>query len=288
VQLHALTAGVNLHAASAPAAAGLALERGIRVFGAFARDPIEAYERARDQIAERREQHDEPPSYAPDERWSETLRELIGARAGEADPDAEFDGVWRDVERAFEELRLPFGRATFGGWDDGDPALARAAWSVVRRLRPSVMVETGVGRGVTTRVILEAMARNDHGHLWSIDVPPLLERSLADETAAVVPATTTNRWTFVRGSSRRRLPALLDQVGHVDVFLHDSFHTARNLLFEWEKAFSRLRRPGALLADDVHRNVALAEFTREHSTLEPVVCRHDDGVGLFAVLVART
>jgi hypothetical protein len=38
----------------------------------------------------------------------------------------------------------------------------------------------------------------------------------------------------------------------------------------------------------VHRNVALAEFTREHSTLEPVVCRHDDGVGLFAVLVART
>jgi hypothetical protein len=88
--LHALTAGVNLHAASAPAAAGLALERGIRVFGAFARDPLEAYERARDQIAERREQQDEPPSYAPDERWSETLRELIGARAGEADPDAEF------------------------------------------------------------------------------------------------------------------------------------------------------------------------------------------------------
>jgi hypothetical protein len=92
----------------------------------------------------------------------------------------------------------------------------------------------------------------------------------------------------VRGSSRRRLPALLDQVGHVDVFLHDSFHTARNLLFEWETAFSRLRRPGALLADDVHRNVALAEFTTAHPTVEPVVCRHDDGVGLFAVLVART
>jgi predicted O-methyltransferase YrrM len=284
---HSMSAAFSC-APFAPLAARLGLDRGARVVSAFARDPREAYERARDQIAERREQYVDPPRYTADERWDETLRAIVGAETRNGDDlDAEFADVWRGVQDTFSELQLRFGRATFGGWDDGDPALARATWSVVRRLRPSVVVETGVGRGVTTRVILEAMARNGHGHLWSIDVPPLLERSLADETAAVVPESLKDRWTFVLGSSRRRLRGLLDQVGHVDVFLHDSFHTARNLLFEWESAFRRLRRPGALLADDVHRNIALAEFTQAHSTVEPIVCRHDDGVGLFAVLIAR-
>jgi len=269
-----------------PALASPRIDRGIRVAVAFASDPFEAVERARDQIAERREQRQALPSYEADTRWAETLRQKIGSDAGRDLAD-EFDDVWRGVEAAFAEQQLPFGRGAFGGWDDGDPALARAAWYVVRELRPGVVVETGVGRGVTTRVILEALARNGDGHLWSIDVPPLLERGLADETAAVVPASHRKRWTFIRGSSRRRLRPLLAQLGHVDVFLHDSFHSARNLLFEWEAALPRLQRPGVLLADDVHRNAALTEFTRAHPTFDRIVCPHDEGVELFAVLVRR-
>ena len=128
------------------------------------------------------------------------LRETVGDSA-EGDPDAEFEVVWREVEEAFAELHLPFGRAAFGGWDDGDPALARATWLVIRALRPKIVVETGVGRGVTAPVILQALARNRHGHLWSIDVAPLLRRELADQTAAIVPELYSKSWTFVRGSS---------------------------------------------------------------------------------------
>jgi predicted O-methyltransferase YrrM len=224
----------------------------------------------------------------PNAHWPATLKEAPGEGAQDgADADAEFDDVWRDVEGSFAELNLPFGRAAFGGWDDGDPALARATWWIVRRLRPTIVVETGVGHGVTTRVILEVLARNGKGHLWSIDVPPLLRHALADQTAAMVRASCMKHWTFVRGSSRRRLSGLLAHVRYVDVLLHDSFHTARNLLFEWETTFPRLRRPGVLIADDVHRNAALAQFTRAHPTLERIVCSHEDGMGLFAVLVAR-
>ena len=262
------------------------LVRGLQVAGAFERDPLEAFERARDQISERRDLRTAVPAYVPDEDWVATLRDELGARSG-GDEDAEFDQVWQEIEDRFAQLHLPLGRGTFGGWDDGDPALARATWLVVRRLRPSIVVETGVGRGVTTRVILQALTRNGHGHLWSIDVPPLLERGFADETAAVVSTSETDRWTFIRGSSRRRLRGLLGELGYVDVFLHDSFHSTRNLLFEWESALPRLRRPGALLADDVHRNAALAEFTRVHPALDRIVCGHSDRGGLFAILVAR-
>src|SRR5436190_5886047 len=140
-----------------PAPASSGVERGIRVAAAFASDPFEAVERARDQIAERRERRRTLPSYDADAAWAETLRKTIGAGRDAAD---EFDDVWRGVEAAFAQKQLPFVRGAVGGWDDGDPALARAAWYVVRELRPGVVVETGVGRGVTTRVILEALARN--------------------------------------------------------------------------------------------------------------------------------
>jgi methyltransferase family protein len=262
----------------------LGIERATKVAGAFVHDPREAFERTLDQLADRREQRGEAPHYAADAHWDDTLREVVGpAQGGVTD---EFDEVWHGVETAFAELHLPFGRGSFGGWDDGDPALARAVWHVVRQLRPTVVIETGVGRGVVTRVILDALERNSEGHLWSIDVPPLLEPELADETGAVVPPSKAPRWTFVRGSSRRRLRGLLSEVGSVDVFVHDSFHSARNLLFEWETAFGCLRRPGALLADDVHRNAALDVFTHAHPALDAIVCRHSDGAGLFAVLIA--
>ena len=237
-------------------------------------------------MAERHDRQHEVPRYAPDPNWPGTLQKTLGADP-QADFAAEFDEVWRDVQKAFADLQLSFGRGAFGGWDDGDPALARATWYVVRQRRPNVVVETGVGRGVTTRVILEALGRNGQGQLWSIDLPPLMKRELATETAAVVPVKHMKRWTFVRGSSRTRLRAVLGKLGCADVFLHDSFHTARNLLFEWETACPHLRPSGVLLADDVHRNAALADFTKAHPAFDQIVCRHDDGEELFAVLVAR-
>ena len=188
------------------------LVRGLQVAGAFARDPLEAFERARDQLSERRDLRTAVPAYVPDEHWVATLRDELGARSGGGE-DAEFDQVWQELEDRFAQLHLQLGRATFGGWDDGDPALARATWSVVRRLRPSVVVETGVGRGVTTRVILQALTRNGHGHLWSIDVPPLLERGLADETAAVVPASETDRSSdWISRTTRRTVVAPVEDV----------------------------------------------------------------------------
>jgi hypothetical protein len=51
--------------------------------------------------------------------------------------------------------------------------MARTAWTVVRHLRPERVVETGVARGVTTAVLLQAMERNGYGALWSIDLPDL-------------------------------------------------------------------------------------------------------------------
>ena len=66
-------------------------------------------------------------------------------------------------------------------------------------------------RGITSRFVLKAFARADGGHLWSVDLPPPRATEPHEQIGIAVPRSLTARWTYVRGSSRRRLPKLLDE-----------------------------------------------------------------------------
>ena len=186
------------------------------------------------------------------------------------------------------------GRGAFAGWGDGEPGLARAAWCLVRHLEPAAVVETGVARGVTSRVVLEALERNARGHLWSIDLPPPGERAIHDQIGMAVTQRLRPRWTYVRGSSRRRLRRVLAREGPIDLFIHDSKHTSRNLLFELDSAWRRLRPGGAVIADDVDLNCGFHAFRGAHAGAATLVCHAEplrpdpprqDGCGVFGIAV---
>jgi hypothetical protein len=130
--------------------------------------------------------------YNPVETWDEGLERLLGTPFP---PDPTFDDVWGAVVRELRLRGLRVGRGVFGGWDDADVRLGRLAWELTRRLRPVSVVETGVARGLTTRVLLEALERNGGGRLWSIDRPPLTTPELATETGAAVPVALRHRWS---------------------------------------------------------------------------------------------
>jgi hypothetical protein len=154
-------------------------------------------------------------------------------------------------------------------------------------LKPNVTVETGVARGLTTRFLLEAMERNHAGSLFSVDLPPLIRRDLALQTGAAVPTSLRRRWTCVAGSSRRRLPPLLERLGHVDLFVHDSSHTTRNVLFELECVWDVLVDGGVILVDDIGHNRGLGLFTGHTENLWSEVGRSDDGEGLVGLIVKQ-
>src|SRR2546423_1257996 len=46
-------------------------------------------------------------------------------------------------------------------------------YAIIRQLNPRVIVETGVCNGFSSSIILAALARNQRGHLNSIDLPEL-------------------------------------------------------------------------------------------------------------------
>ena len=71
----------------------------------------------------------------------------------------------------------------------------------------------------------------------------------------------------------------------MQLFIHDSLHTARNTLFEMEQAASILARGGVMLIDDIQANDAFATFTRRHPEYQTLRCLTADRVFGFGVAV---
>jgi hypothetical protein len=136
---------------------------------------------------------------------------------------------------------------------------------------------------VTSQVILEAMSINRQGHLWSIDLPHPFHPELHWETAAAVLKDRHDRWTYVRGSSRRRLASLVSDLGDIDVFIHDSLHTGRNIRFELRTVWPSLQRGDLVFVDDVD-NQSFRDFVREVGYPPSIVLRSADGPCMFGVI----
>ena len=271
---------------------------------ALVADPVEVFLNLEAKVAERHELRAKrakgvggfmpwpPCPYAIESDWERALHGLIGAPWPCPAIDA-FWELWASVTTSLETIGVRLGRGAFAGWGDGEPGVVRAVWCLTHHLRPATVVETGVARGITSRFILEALTRNQSGRLWSIDLPPPLDRRLHGQIGMAVPETLRRRWTYVRGSSRRRLPDLLARVGAIDIFVHDSRHTERNLLFELENAWRVLRPGGVAVADDVDLNCGFHSFKAARTShasllcaaepLEPDYGRQND-TGVFGIL----
>jgi hypothetical protein len=234
-----------------------------------------------------------PCPYVENENWEPALHRLLGVPWPCPEVDR-FTSLWPEVTKPLTSAGTAFGRGAFAGWGDGEPGFTRAVWCITRHLRPAKVVETGVARGITSRFILEALEANGDGHLWSVDRPPPGRPDLRPQIGCAVPGSLRGRWSYVQGSSRRRLRELLDALEKIELFVHDSRHTARNLLFELELARAAMRSGGFLAADDVDLNCGLHEFGGRHphdsalvcaaEPLEPDPGRQGDR-GVFAVLV---
>ena len=152
-------------------------------------------------------------------------------------------------------------------------------YALVRKLAPGVAVETGVCNGFSTAFVLLALARNGRGELHSIDLPEVVGADYEPGTfwegkqgAAIppgkepgwmIPPHLRERWHLTVGRSQDELPALLDRLGKIDLFVHDSEHSYECMDFEFRADWPALAEGGALVADDWNWNEAFAELARD-------------------------
>jgi predicted O-methyltransferase YrrM len=183
---------------------------------------------------------------------------------------------WRTVEGTTRGHRYNTGRATGrDGYGEGI-----RLYAVLRKLRPRVAVETGVCNGVSTAFLLLALAENREGSLHSIDLPEIAGEAyepgtfwdgkggavipFGKEPGWMVPAGLRDHWQLELGRSQDVLPPLLERLGTIDFFMHDSEHSEACMRFEFGSAWAALREGGVLAADDVNANDAFPRFASTH------------------------
>lgn len=152
-------------------------------------------------------------------------------------------------------------------------------YAVLRHVCPALAVETGVANGFSTAFSLLALQANGEGHLHSIDLPREVGREYeagtffegegragipaGSEPGWLIPNELKERWTLILGRSQEELPPLLERLGTIDSFMHDSEHSFDCMWFEFNAAWPRLRGGGVLISDDVNATEAFRRFAAE-------------------------
>lgn len=144
-----------------------------------------------------------------------------------------------------------------GGYDPTARFGRRVGWyAVVRALKPTVVVETGIEKGLGAAVLCAALLRNfqegHHCRYYGTDIDRAAGMLLCEPYRSL--------GTILYGDSIETLSAL-DVM--VDVFINDSDHSPEYEGREYRVIAPKLSEGAVIIADNAHVSDELLKFSRE-------------------------
>jgi predicted O-methyltransferase YrrM len=187
------------------------------------------------------------------------IMNLTGADAAEIREFVAEIRLNQEFHNRIEEKRSVSGRGRYSWGVSIGTTLGVVLYVVCRRQNPGIVVETGVASGVSSSYILCALEKNEHGQLYSIDLPGWQ----GNQSGWMIPDYLRHRWHLIQGRSSEKLTPLLKEIAEIDIFLHDSEHSYKNMLWEFQTAWAYLKGGGLLLSHNIDTNNAFSDFCRE-------------------------
>ncbi len=171
-----------------------------------------------------------------------------------------WDTVWRFAQeiRQSDFMAEMIRRRDAYGAEGAMGALDCATlYALTRWLRPVGVVESGGFVGMSSAFILKALADEKlaTAKLYSIEL------SEECEQGALIPDDLRSTAQFMPMCGRIEDFLKRDQLpASIDMFLHDSSHSHRHMVWEFRQFWPRLRDGGLLVSHDVQMNAAFPEF----------------------------
>ena len=129
----------------------------------------------------------------------------------------------------------------------------RIGWyAIVRATKPKIVVETGTEKGLGSLVLAEALIKNESGRLITIDMEPSSGLLIGPEYGGVIERMIDNSLQAI------------SKIDRIDLFIHDSDHSAEHESREFKLLQSRLSSKGIVLSDNSHVTTELAKWSLEH------------------------
>jgi predicted O-methyltransferase YrrM len=193
------------------------------------------------------------------------VKNLTGAGSSEIQDYIAEIRTNREFHNAIGTRQDTSGGRRFFSWGIGiSQTLGMVLYAICRKLKPDIVVETGVSSGVSSSYFLCALEASGQGELYSIDLPWSVGAG-ERQSGWLIPDYLRHRWHLNLGKSSDKLAPLLEKLEEIDIFLHDSDHSYRNMRWEFETAWARLRAGGLLLSHNIDSNSAFADFGRSIS-----------------------
>jgi hypothetical protein len=147
----------------------------------------------------------------------------------------------------FRELILSQSGKNYGKNFDCEEGLAAFLYSYVLTNKPGVIVETGVANGITTNMLMKALEKTG-GRLHSFDIDPKTQNVYRG----------SGHWNFhlLTKKYESALRSQVQEIGTVDLWIHDSNHGFSWQAFEYSLALKALGKEGVLVSDDIDSSTA--------------------------------
>ena len=143
-------------------------------------------------------------------------------------------------DRSNSDMRVDFGRRL--GW-----------YAITRALKPELVIETGVDKGLGSVTLCAALLKNGTGRFIGTDINPTAGRYLDGIYSEV--------GRIAYGDSIETLKGI-DQP--IDLFVNDSDHSAAYEAAEYVTVENRLSPSALVISDNANSTDALAQWSRRH------------------------
>ena len=157
-----------------------------------------------------------------------------------------------------------------------DRSVCRLLFFLCKFLKPEIVVETGVANGFSSSYILIALSSLKNAKLISID-DLFLPWHTKEKIGAAIPNHLKNRQELIVGEATMELKKLFKTTNSIDIFIHDSMHTYKNMINEFHIAWPHIKNGGFLVSDDVSLNGAFLEFADKVGRMPIIVAKEDEG-----------
>lgn len=194
-------------------------------------------------------------------QWSQRAKPNLDSDA----QAASFYAMWDAVTRFAAEIRasgftteMIRRRDAYGSEGTMGAIDCATLYGLTRWLRPAVIVESGGYIGMSSAFILKAVAdeKLTTAKLYSVELSEECEQGalIPDELRHASDGFVPMRGRLEDFLKRNELPS------SIDMFLHDSSHSYKHMLWEFRQFWPRLRDGGLLVSHDVQMNAAFPEF----------------------------
>jgi hypothetical protein len=144
-------------------------------------------------------------------------------------------------------------------------------YQFVNYLEATRVIETGVGYGWSSLIILLSLQDREGSMLYSTDMP-YIGRNNDKWVGCIVPESLHKYWKIIKYADREAVPMAIKKLHNVDFCHYDSDKTYEGRIWAYTKLWSVLRQGGILVSDDVNDNNGFLDFCRSVNK-EPIIVK---------------